>query len=84
MRKTIAPAGSRLMALSLAAALVFGASTALAEPARGPLREAVCPTIPDQGTYGRCYNDTDCSRICSDWAGTWVQGSCVDQCCYCP
>lgn len=72
-----------LFTLPLAAALLFGGGAALAEPARAALPEAFC-TIDPPNTYGGCLNNMDCSRICSDWAGTYVQGNCADGCCYCP
>ena len=83
MFKTSGSRARGLFALPLTMALLFGGGAALAEPARASLPQAVCMIDPPN-TYGRCYNNTDCSRICSDWAGTWVQGTCAGGCCYCP
>ena len=73
LRRTRGP----LAAAALLAAMGFGASTALASPAR-------VPECTDPGANGACSSNLGCQRIC-DRAAPGSIGNCNTStyCCYC-
>jgi hypothetical protein len=76
MRRTIQAARAALLALGMSGVLGFGATQALAGPARG----AECNVSVAQGT---CRTRTQCANICASLGTNPAFSECRDRCCYC-
>lgn len=63
-----------LAAAAVLAALAFGATSALADPA------APCPRL----AIGKCNTLTQCQNQCASVGGDVANARCDAGCCYCP
>jgi hypothetical protein len=73
MPRAMRTARTTLLALAVAGALGFGASTAMAEARPCPLT-----------AIGTCGNLARCQEACAERGGDPAGASCKDGCCFCP